>query len=250
MCGRFTLFTPMEDIQATLSAQSPEAAIPHRPRYNISPGDRVAIATQREDGAIALNAALWGMTAPTTEQSRRNTRLIPNARMETITEKPTFREAYRERRCAVPVDGFYEWTKTDGGMGLPVWIHRRDNLPMFLAGIWSPRESVNGPKAKCAVITCPSNAVIERAHHRMPVNLDEEELNTWLNPDADPAELRDITRSKDWPTLELRRVGMQVNDTKNDSPSLMEEFVRAERRPKLAPRAERPRNWKLTRQTA
>ena len=123
-----------------------------------------------------------------------NTRLIYNARAETVHQKPTFRSAMQARRLAVPVEGFYEFPQNRP----PVAFHRSNGDRMLLAGLWQPRKAGPG----CVIITQTANSVVKPHHHRMPALLAEQHLEEWLYPDTPQTRLRQLLRPTQWTTVD------------------------------------------------
>lgn len=171
MCARYTIHADAAELQALFGV---EDLGDYRPRYNVAPTDPVlAIAEGR------ASYPRWGF-----KLARPGTRptLLINARSETVHELPAFREAFRERRCLLPADGFFEW---DAGKQ-PYHIHRPSDRPFALAGIW--REARDG--SEVCVLTTAANAKIARIHDRMPVILGEDDCDDWLaGPPEDLARL-------------------------------------------------------------
>jgi putative SOS response-associated peptidase YedK len=180
MCGRFA---QCFDVQATadwLKAEPP-AEIPPA-RYNIAPGSRILACRCRADGQRELAAFHWGLLPGWAKDRKFGYRTF-NARAETVAEKPAFRAAFRQRRCLIPADAFYEWQSITGGKQ-PITFRRRDERPMTLAGLWEQwidpdsRERVEN----ATTIVTRANALINPVHDRMPVILDPADWDQWLDP--------------------------------------------------------------------
>jgi len=210
MCGRTSLFAPAERVRERFDA---EPVRPLEPRYNVAPGD---------DHPTILNAApdeirfaTWGLVPEWGDGSGH-----VNARGETVAEKPSFRDAFAERRCLVLADGFYDWKPTPTGKQ-PYRIERADGEPFAFAGLWEPgpdgRSSGVGDPTFTVVTTEP-NAVVEPIHHRMPVMLSPGEEGRWLR--EGDAGLLDPFPADD---LRAYPVSAAVNDPANDSPEVIEE---------------------------
>ena len=136
MCGRYTLKTPIERLSEQF--QFPEI-IPIKPRYNIAPSQDVAVVRRLPDDLDRKLAMLrWGLI-PAWVKDPAKARQPINAKSETVAELPTFRAAFRQRRCLIPADGFYEW-KQEGGRKQPVYICTKDRQPFAFAGLWDRRS--------------------------------------------------------------------------------------------------------------
>ncbi|EIC22830.1 SOS response-associated peptidase [Thiorhodovibrio frisius] len=180
MCGRFA---QCFDVQATadwLEAEPP-AEVPSA-RYNIAPGSPILACRLGADGQRELAAFHWGLL-PSWAKDRKLGFKNFNARAETVAEKPSFRAAFRQRRCLIPVDAFYEWKTSPGGKQ-PIAFHRRDEQVMSFAGLWEHWiDPASGETIESAsIIVTQANALIEAVHDRMPVILDSEHWAPWLDP--------------------------------------------------------------------
>ncbi len=218
MCGRFTLTLPPE-LLAEIIGEIEHARI--QPRYNIAPTQQVAVIRQDNDGRRHLAYLHWGLIPPWAKDATVGNHMI-NARAETVHEKPSFRHAFRSRRCLIPASGFYEW-RAEGGKKQPLYIHMIDNGPMIFAGLWeswrSPEDAVI---ESCTIITTSSNSLIQPLHDRMPVILDKPGWKTWLTPDATREQLTPLFHPFSSDLLTMYPVGTGVNSPRNDSPELIE----------------------------
>jgi putative SOS response-associated peptidase YedK len=145
-----------------------------------------------------------------------------NARAETITASPAFRDAFVRKRCLVPVESFYEW-KRDGSIRQPYRIVRRDGMPLALAGLWAGwRDPADDTVRRTfSIVTTTPNEAIAGLHDRMPVVLERETWDRWLDPHpADPAELLGLLAPSN-AELEVYAVGREVNDVRRDGPELI-----------------------------
>jgi putative SOS response-associated peptidase YedK len=186
MCGRFTLTVDASELQE----QFPWINIPEgklQPRYNVAPTQPVAVVPN--DGKNRLDYFIWGLIPSWSKDPKIGSRLI-NARAETLAEKPSFRSAFRYRRCLVLADGFYEWKKAPGGaQKTPYFIHLVGKKPFAFAGLWERWFSPDGSEVlSCTILTTEPNTLVSNIHNRMPVILDgEDALRTWLTPGEVPA---------------------------------------------------------------
>ncbi|MBI2963765.1 MAG: SOS response-associated peptidase [Deltaproteobacteria bacterium] len=203
MCGRFVRSSPAEAIAEQFGVALP-SSVDLRPRYNLSPGERIAAivahASERRLGELR-----WGL-------GRRGT---INVRAESASSHPSFREAFRRRRCLIPADGFYEWRR-EGSAKVPFFFRLRSHRPLAFAGLWN-RDPPAEPAA-AAILTCPANALVAAVHDRMPVILGADQCDRWLDPTADRSPLEDLLRPLPADQLEAYRVSTLVNSARNDSP--------------------------------
>lgn len=205
MCGRFTLTTTdLDGLARALRAElDPAFRRPWRPRFNVAPGD-AHVLLRNEAGRRWLREATFGFAVRPGE-------LAINARAETAAVKPTFREAWRSRRCAVPADGFYEWSGPRGHRR-PSWLHRPDGRPILFAALWRPGKV--GPP-EFTLLTVEANADVRPIHDRMPAILDDGAVDDWLQGEAPP-------RLAPPGTLAARAVSPRVNSVRNDDPACLE----------------------------
>ncbi len=179
MCGRYTLKIAPEVVAEQFQLEQPLEIIP---RYNIAPSQFVAcIRVPRDSLKREVVLLRWGLIPSWAKDPKIGMGLI-NARAETVSQKPAFREAFRRRRCLVPADGFYEWKRV-GRTTQPYYFRLRDDQTFAFAGLW---ESWISPESEviqtCVLITTEPNELMERIHNRMPVILDPKHYDLWLDP--------------------------------------------------------------------
>ncbi len=149
-------------------------------------------------------------------------RPLINARAETVATQPAYRESFRQRRCLVCADGFYEWKKLPTGKQ-PIWIARPDRELFAFAGVWAQLKRSDGETVhSCSIITCEPNAMMREIHDRMPVVLDPADEGAWLDPEGDEDELVELLRPAPEDALVPHEVGDAVNDVRRDGPELLE----------------------------
>jgi putative SOS response-associated peptidase YedK len=203
MCGRFALLTSGEDLVTQFGvSQIPIDVSMIAPRYNVAPTQPVVVvrettaSTSSADGDSTSSAdgdsnqreltfLQWGLIPSWAKDPKIGSRLI-NARSETVAEKPSFRAAFKRRRCLILADGFYEW-QSQNGKKQPMFIHLADQAPFALAGLWESWYSPDGGVIDtCTILTTTPNELMEPIHNRMPVILEPEDYNTWLIPGDQP----------------------------------------------------------------
>ena len=231
MCGRYALTTPAEVL-----AQLFRAAIDFelRTRYNIAPTQMAPVVRSRSEGSSGAHreiAALrWGLVPSWAKDASIGSRLI-NARGETAAEKPAFRSAFKRRRCLVPASGFFEWKKVESARGgrakkRPFYIYRADEQPLVMAGLW---ESWTDPESgkpieTYAILTTDANDQLRDLHDRMPVILEPEQFDVWLDPepDDDPGPRQSLLKPAADGVLAMYPVSTRVNSSRHDEASLIE----------------------------
>ncbi|PMB48316.1 hypothetical protein CEN41_01935 [Fischerella thermalis CCMEE 5330] len=217
MCGRYTLTAAPETIQRAFDLDTVPSEL--APRYNIAPTQPIPVITNQSPRALTF--VTWGLIPSWAKDTSMAAQLM-NARAETLTEKPSFRSAYKHRRCLVPADGFYEWMK-DGKAKRPQYIYRRDRALFAFAGLWERWNSPDGSEILSAtIITTEPNATIAPLHHRMAVILEPSDYGTWLDTNAEPAVLQALLRPAPDDLLTYHEVSPAVNNARHDSPDMIE----------------------------
>ena len=228
MCGRFGLFAELDALSEQFNFDPSIMRDIYYPRWNIPPTTPV-LSVSRSRGAGPNTAGpntagmiRWGMAGARTPQSKGYARPLFNARAETVHALPSFRRAFRERRCLIPASGFYEWRSDGSGGRMPVWFHREDGAPVAFAGIWSRASLPEGGADACAIITCAANGLASAVHHRMPVILPPGLYHDWLDPDTGTDTLSEMLQPGDWHGMAYHPVSAEVNRSSNDYPALTE----------------------------
>ena len=217
MCGRFTLTASPEVVERAFGLdETPQL----RPRFNIAPGQDVATIQQGEGGRSVLALRRWGLVPFWAKDAKIGARLI-NARAETLDAKPSYREAFRRRRCLVPADGFYEWAAAGRGPRQPHWVARTDGACFAIAGLYERWKSPQGEWLEtCTLITTDANERLRTIHDRMPVILEPADYALWLDSRLrEPERLRALLRPQPGEDFELRAVSRRVNHPDHDDPA-------------------------------
>lgn len=243
MCGRMTLTRSAEEIarQFELDASAVAAGPDGRglaPRYNLAPSARILTAVRDESGARRPAWKVWGLVPAWAREPSIGARLF-NARAETVATKPSFRSAFRRRRCLVVADGFYEWTPRARGHRA-YWLHPPDGGLLAFAGLFE-RWQVEGrdPLETCTVITTEAGPDLAALHHRMPVILSRETGAAWLDPMQTSERLQALLAPSPPGTLVARPVSAWVNDPRHDDPACLEAPLALPLEPVLAPQPRR-----------
>ena len=219
MCGRFTLRTPTHRLAEAFGVD----ALPNlAPRYNIAPTQDV-VAIRHADAGRGLAMLRWGLIPGWAKDPAIGSRMI-NARAETVAEKPSFRAAFRQRRCLVAADGFFEWQKVAEGPKQPYYIRLESDEPFAIAGLWERwRDPAGETVESCTLITTEANAELAPIHHRMPVIISPADYDAWLEPHPASAEaLHDLLRPYPGAEMTAFPISRHVNNVRNDDPACIE----------------------------
>ncbi|HEX8702677.1 MAG TPA: SOS response-associated peptidase [Myxococcaceae bacterium] len=220
MCGRVTVQTSAADLAREFALTSVRAGL-DRPRFNLAPTQLMPVVVN--DGQRVLDAYRWGLIPSWAKDAAIGNKLI-NARCETVSEKPSFRSAFKRRRCLVLVDGWYEWKQTTKPK-TPFFFHRKDRKPLALAGLWEEWTAPDTGELMrtCALITTGPNALMEPIHDRMPVILSSGAQELWLRPEAlEPSVLQPLLVPFAEDALDAYEVARVVNSPSNDVPACVE----------------------------
>lgn len=222
MCGRFTLFTDIEEIKERFDIQG-SFDEEYQFSYNIAPSQSV-LSVINDGVRNRLGYLRWGLIPFWAKDEKAGYKMI-NARAETIAEKASFRNAYKKKRCMIIADSFYEWKKTPERK-IPMRIKLKNHAPFGMAGLWESWKSPEGISIySCSVITTVPNELMTSIHDRMPVILKPEDEKDWLNPSInDPAYLQRYLKSFDSEQMEAFEVSTDVNSTKNNTPNLIQQI--------------------------
>ena len=219
MCGRFVSASPPDQIAAYFAATMSESLL--APSYNVAPTNDIYAVIETPDGERRLESFHWGLVPMWAKEMKTGLKMI-NARAETIATSGAFKRPFKQRRCIIPADGFYEWQKRPGQKRKqPYFIHRLDGEPLAFAGLWELwRDKEAGPDApwlhSCTIITTTANETMAPVHDRMPVILSPDTATSWLqDPAFDP-------RTAAGAGLVATIVSTRVNAAAYDGPECLE----------------------------
>ena len=222
MCGRYAVTLPPEAVRAFFSyVEQPNFP----PRFNIAPTQPIAIvrrdAASTDPSVRHFRLVRWGFV-PAFVKDFNTFKPFVNARSEGLIEKPSFRNAFRRRRCLVIADGFYEWQQRQTGPSQPFLVRRPDRAPFGLAGLTETWVGADGSEVDTAcIITTAAAGALAAIHHRMPVIVEPEQFDLWLDPDERRAgDAAPILEPVAPPDLELIAIGPAVNKVVNDDASV------------------------------
>jgi putative SOS response-associated peptidase YedK len=215
MCGRFTLASNTQKLAETFTEFKFPAELP--PRYNIAPSQPIAVVAN--NGQNQVEFFQWGLIPSWAKDPAIGNQMI-NARAETLAEKPSFKTAYRRRRCLILADGFYEWRKNPDKTKTPMYIQLESQEPFAFAGLWESWHSSDGDTLlSCTIITTEPNDLMAKIHNRMPVVLPTEAYARWLDPaEQKPEQLQGLLKPYPAEQMMTYPISTLVNNPKNDSP--------------------------------
>ncbi|HTL90677.1 MAG TPA: SOS response-associated peptidase [Leptolyngbya sp.] len=214
MCGRFTQTQTAEAIAQSFDLDE----VPQwQPRYNIAPTQQIPAIVEPHH----FKTLRWGLIPAWSKDAAIGSKLI-NARAETVSEKPAFREAFKRRRCLILADGYYEWKK-QSGKKQPFYFQLNHHQPFAFAGLWERWNAPEGePLETCTLITTEANELAATVHDRMPVILQAEDYEAWLDPDF--SEARSLLRSYPSESMQTYAVPLSVNRPTHDDPDCITEL--------------------------
>ena len=222
MCGRYALHASVKELAEALEVASIKIN-EERARFNIAPQQQVVVTRSGEDGRELVELK-WGLVPAWAKDSDIGARLI-NARSETVTEKPSFRDAFKHRRCLIPSSGFYEWARTEGRKQ-PYYFRMKTDEPFFFAGLWERWEHGGKQLETCTILTTTANDVLAPVHDRMPVILDPDAYDLWLDPAVQRSdELTALLRPYPTARMTAHLVSLAVNKPIYDSADLIAPLV-------------------------
>ena len=227
MCGRYAASrdaSELGDWYRVEELPSTELA----PRFNVAPTSEVYIVVD-EDNTRRLTVARWGLIPSWSSDASRASRMI-NARSESVATKPSFRAAFRRRRCVVPADGYYEWRPAPEGAGSrkqPFYIYPQSGGPLAMAGLFEDWHGPDGEMRTCTIVTQEAVGPVADIHDRMPVEVPESWWERWLDPDLEDAQgaLEDICaqsrRGVEAGSRDFHPVSTRVNAPVNEGADLI-----------------------------
>ncbi|MCL6595235.1 MAG: SOS response-associated peptidase [Firmicutes bacterium] len=224
MCGRFALVEPLPEVAALFAFPLGDVAAGGEGRrvYNIAPQAPI-LAVVWEGGRRRGAWLRWGLVPAWAEDAGAGARMF-NARAETASTRPAFRQAFARRRCLVPATAFYEWERRAGGPPQAHAYRGADGRPLALAGIWEEnRRALPGVVLRTAsILTVPASPPVAAVHDRMPLVLPPERWEAWLRPDTEAERVKGLLAAEDGVALVDVRVGSRVNSPRHDDPSCLE----------------------------
>jgi putative SOS response-associated peptidase YedK len=217
MCGRFSITGDL-DFYAEYFGVDEIRTEALAPSWNVAPTDDVYVIAEHDD-TRHIGSMKWGLV-PHWAKDKKSIQI--NARTETVATTSMFRDSFSRKRCLIPSDGFYEWEPAEEGR-TPHWVYRADGHPMVFAGIWASRldEETQQWERTCSILTTEAKGVISSIHHRMPVALDPDVWDSWLDRELTDTETAlGLIRTIDPDEIMEHAVSKRVNTVKNNDPDL------------------------------
>ena len=234
MCGRFTVTLSGGEIHELYEVEQPELPLDLPLRYNGAPTQEFAACRLDKDGRRVVTSLRWGLVPSWAKDAGMGARLI-NARAETVNEKPSFRSAFRARRCLVPASGWFEWQGA-GRAKHPWFLALEDGSPLSFAALWERWDKGEEGLETFTIITTAACESLVRIHHRQPAIIPPDRFANWLDPGARPEQLLDLVREPCTGPFEKRPVTKRVNRVANDDANILERAESVTRQGRGVPR--------------
>jgi putative SOS response-associated peptidase YedK len=221
MCGRFTNRAKPEQIQNEFKVGKKNPDL-YQPKYNIAPAQMIQVVFEPEKERT-LARLKWGLVPAWAKDADIGNRMI-NARAETLAEKPSFRDAFKKRRCLVPASGFYEWQKKGAAAKQPFYFYLKEKEVFGFAGLWEEwvNKETGDVLETCTIITTAANDVLKPVHERMPVILNSKDYEQWLDPKMNDTErLQKLLAPYAAEEMASHAVSTAINYPESDSPELI-----------------------------
>ncbi|MEO0637882.1 MAG: SOS response-associated peptidase [Pseudomonadota bacterium] len=218
MCGRYTMHLTWAEIVALYSGLAKTEAGRNVPaRYNIAPTQDVFFVAHGEGGQTLKEGRWWLVPHWAKEKPKW---AMFNARSEDAAKKPAFRDAFKSKRCLIPADGYYEWTKAEDGGKDPHFIHSPDGQPFSFAGLWAYNSTLD--VVSCTILTAAAAPEIEHLHDRMPIILPQDSYDAWIDSATDVEDAARLLKDNRGHELVSYRVDRLVNNNRAQGPELIE----------------------------
>ncbi|MCO7175509.1 SOS response-associated peptidase [Sporolactobacillus kofuensis] len=223
MCGRFTIIAPYEYIIDRFHVKHATGKELYRANYNVAPGQNILTVIRGNNGN-RMGYLRWGLIPSWAKDEKIGYKLI-NARVESIREKPSFRDAFHKRRCLIVADSFYEWTHRQPKEKKPYRFMMKTGELFAMAGLWeSWRTSNQRVIHSCTIITTEANTIMQPIHDRMPIILRKENEAQWLDPTTDSQTLMNIMQPYNSNQMQAYEVSQDVNSPRHNAPYLIEKL--------------------------
>lgn len=209
MCGRFTQIMPWREIVELYGLSAGDRGRNTAPRYNVAPTQDVPFVTLDKDGARRVRDGRWWLVPAWAKEIPKYT--LFNARSEDAAEKPAFRDSFKSKRCLIPADGFYEWTKADDGGKDPWFIHLPERKVFSFAGLWAYNPALD--VTSCTILTAAAQEPMKSVHNRQPIILSPDAYAAWLDPSTSVADAKGLLSNNLDGDLEMYRVSRDVNSS-------------------------------------
>lgn len=227
MCGRLSQNLTWQQIYTLYTLPVATPRLDPQPRYNGAPTQDFALCRLDESGMRSMAVLRWGLVPSWAKDVKIGARLI-NARAETVQEKPSFRSAFRARRCLIPANGWFEWKRTGGtgGVKQPYFLALEHGSPLSFAALWEQWGRGGQHLETFTIITTEASAALADVHDRQPAVVDPDDFTDWLDPGTPPETLKEIIGTPHEGPYEIRPVSDRVNRVANDTPDILAPLVR------------------------
>ncbi len=220
MCGRFTQQLTWSELHALYALATLRESFEVQPRYNGAPTQQFAVCRVDNDGGKEIASLRWGLV-PFWAQDRKIGSKLTNARAETAHSKPSFRAAFRARRCLIPANGWFEWSRV-GSRKQPYFIASADEEPVSFAGLWETWDKDDEPIETFTIITTEASPELAEVHHRQPAIIAPNQVDEWLDPAVSQPRLRSLANDSKGGPFRYHSVSTLVNNVRNDTPEILE----------------------------
>ena len=211
MCGRYSLSASSETIVEHFQLLR---QLRFQPSYNIAPGQKILSIVELDDQSRKAVKLFWGLVPSWSKDAKNSSHLI-NARAETVREKPSFRSAFKHRRCLIPADGYYEWAK-NSDRKQAFHIHRADQQLFAFAGLWEQWQHETETLYSCTIITTAATELMQPIHDRMPVIIPQERYHQWMDKSANPEQAFALLDNAAYTEMTTTPVSDWVNNPRHD----------------------------------
>lgn len=211
MCGRYLLTTTPETLAEHFQLLRPPR---FQASYNIAPARKILTLVELDDRSRKAVNLFWGLVPSWAKDTKNSSHLI-NARMETVREKPSFRSAFKHRRCLIPANGFYEWQKLDVGKQA-FHIHRQDNQVFAFAGLWEQWQHDTETLYSCTILTTAATELMQPIHERMPVIIPQNDYSTWLDKSDQGDQAFELLEDQSYSLMATTPISDWVNNPRHD----------------------------------
>lgn len=216
MCGRYTIIAKAEEVEKRFNVEVPSD---YHPRYNAAPTQVLPVITN--ESPAGLSFFHWGLIPQWAKNKNISTKLF-NARVETLQEKASFKNALKSRRCLIPADGYYEWKKTSKKAKIPYRIILKNKSLFAFAGLWEAFEDENQNLAHTfTIVTIDAPPELSKIHERMPVILNPETEHAWLENNRPSDDYLDLLFTLNKAPMDFYSISSRVNAVQHDSPDLI-----------------------------
>ncbi len=220
MCGRFTQLRTWQQVHGLYELPATEVPTLLQPRYNGAPTQHFAVCCMDAEAGKAVELLRWGLIPFWAKDVSIGSRLI-NARAETVHEKPSFRRAFKSRRCLIPVDGWFEWQSQEGGKQ-PYFLTAADESPLSFAGLWDSWTQAGQSLETFTIITTQACPDLKEVHHRQPAIVAPQDFHVWLDPETPVDLLLQLVRLPYEGPFGRRAVSRRVNNPRNDDSAILQ----------------------------